>query len=231
LTAGVESQSLEPPRLGERLAARSIHLLVAGLGATLRVRGASPSPALAEVARTGRPTLVVVWHHQLFLASWLLARDLVRRGVPMVVLISRSRDGSIAAEVGRLLGADVVRGSTSRGGGAALRQLVRAANAGRTPLIIPDGPRGPALSCKPGAIALATLAELPVLPLGLAVDRCWRLRSWDRLVVPKPFARLSIVAGEARRLPSDLDEPGREAARRALEAELNQLTAAAADGG
>ena len=218
-----------PPTLAERLAAHLIHLVLLLLGATLRVDRRSFAE-LVEHARTRRPTLLVVWHHQLFLASWLIHRELVRRGVPIVVLISRSRDGTMASEIGRLLGAEVVRGSTSRGGGAALRQLLRAAASGGTPLIIPDGPRGPALSCKPGAIALAELGRLSVLPLGLAVDRAWRLRSWDRLVVPKPFARLSVVIGGRREVPASLDHAGRELARRELEAELNHLTAAAAEG-
>jgi len=174
--------------------------------------------------------VLVVWHHQLFLAAWLLHRELVRRGVPIVVLISRSRDGTLASEIGRLLGADVVRGSTSRGGGAALRQLLRSAAAGRMPLLVPDGPRGPALYCKPGAVALAELGELAIQPIALAVDRAWRLRSWDRLVVPKPFARLTPVLGERLEVPAALDGAGRERARRQLEAELNRLTASAAGG-
>ena len=173
----------------------------------------------------------MVWHHQLFLAACLLHRELVRRGVPVVVLVSRSRDGTLASEVGRLLGADVVRGSTSRGGGAALRQLLRAAAAGRMPLLVPDGPRGPALSCKPGAVALAELGGLAIQPIALAVDRAWRLRSWDRLVVPKPFARLTAVLGERHEVPAALDGAGRERARRELEAQLNRLTALAGGGG
>jgi lysophospholipid acyltransferase (LPLAT)-like uncharacterized protein len=204
-----------------------VFLVVRLVGATLRVHWGNGAAGLEELARTRRPTLIVVWHHQLFLASWLLARVLVRRGVPMVVLISRSRDGTLGAEVGRLLGADVVRGSTSRGGGAALRQLVRSAAAGRTPLVIPDGPRGPALSCKPGAIALAELGRLPILALGLAAHRAWRLRSWDRLVIPKPFARVTVVASSLEP-PARLDEAGREKARRELEGELDRLSALAA---
>lgn len=172
----------------------------------------------------------MIWHHQLFLAAWLLHRELVRRGVPVVVLISRSRDGTLASELGRLLGADVVRGSTSRGGGAALRQLLRSAGEGRMPFLVPDGPRGPARYCKPGAVALAELGGLAIQPIALAADRAWRLRSWDRLVVPKPFARLTAVLGEPQQVPAPLDGTGRERVRRELEAELNRLTAAAGGG-
>ena len=146
----------------------------------------------------------------------------------MVVLISRSRDGTLGTEVGRLLGAEVARGSTSRGGGPALRQLVRALAGGRTVLVIPDGPRGPAGELKPGVVALAELGRAPVVPLAMAVDRGWRLRSWDRMVVPKPFARLRVLVGEERRL-SGLDGARREDARRELQAELDRLSAAAAD--
>ena len=208
-------------------------MLVLGLGATLRLepRSEEALDAFAELARERRPTVLVVWHHQLFLASWLVHRELVRRGVPIVALISRSRDGTLGSELGRLLGGEIVRGSTSHGGGAALRQLLRAAAAGRVPLLVPDGPRGPALSCKPGAVALAALGGLSVLPFALMVDRAWRLRSWDRLVVPKPFARLTAVIGARHTVPASLDAGGRELVRRALESELNRLTASAAETG
>jgi len=145
----------------------------------------------------------------------------------VLVLISRSRDGTLGTEVGRLLGAEVARGSTSRGGGPALRQLVRALAGGSTVLVIPDGPRGPAGELKPGVVALAGLAGVPVLPLAMAVDRGWRLRSWDRMVIPKPFARLRVLVGDQQRL-GGLDEAGRETARRQLQGELDRLTAAAA---
>jgi len=216
----------EPPSFGARLTARLIWLLLAALGATLRPRW-SGGERFEHVVRERRPTILVVWHHQLFLASWLIWSFGVRRGLPVLVLISRSRDGTLGTEVGRLLGAEVARGSTSRGGGPALRQLVRALAGGRTVLVIPDGPRGPAGELKPGVVALAELARVPVLPLAIAVDRGWRLRSWDRMVIPKPFARLRVLVGDEQRF-AGLDETGRETARRQLQGELDRLTAAAA---
>jgi lysophospholipid acyltransferase (LPLAT)-like uncharacterized protein len=217
----------EAPSLGARLAAKLIWLVIAALGATLRPRW-SGGERFHAMVRERRPTILVVWHHQLFLASWLIWKLGVRRGLPVLVLISRSRDGTLGTEVGRLLGAEVARGSTSRGGGPALRQLVRALAAGRTVLVIPDGPRGPARELKAGVVALAELGRVPVLPLAMAADRAWRLRSWDRMVIPKPFARLHVRVGDERRL-GDLDAPARETARRDLQDELDRLTLTAED--
>ncbi|HEV8238369.1 MAG TPA: lysophospholipid acyltransferase family protein [Thermoanaerobaculia bacterium] len=208
------------------MAARLVWLLLAVLGATLRPRW-SGGERFHQVVRERRPTILAVWHHQLFLASWLIWKYGVRRGLPVLVLISRSRDGTLGTAVGQLLGAEVARGSTSKGGGPALRQLVRALAGGRTVLVIPDGPRGPACELKPGIVALAELSGVPVLPLGISVDRGYRLRSWDRMVIPKPFARLRVLVGEERRL-GHLDAGGREAARRELQDELDRLTTAAA---
>jgi hypothetical protein len=212
---------------GTRLLAWLIYVLAFRLlGSTLRVRW-SGGERFHQVVRSRRPTLIVAWHHQLVLVSFLVWKLAVRRGLPVSVLISRSRDGALGTEVGGLLGAQVVRGSTSRGGGPALRQLVRALASGRSVLVIPDGPRGPAGECKPGVVALAELAAAPVLPLGLGADRFWRLRSWDRMLVPKPFARVRVEVGDERRL-ARLGDDERERVRRQLEVELDRLTALAA---
>jgi lysophospholipid acyltransferase (LPLAT)-like uncharacterized protein len=215
-----------PPPLSARLAAWLVYVVAfLSLGSTLRLRSKGGERFL-EVVRSRRPTILVAWHHQLFLVCWLVWKHGVLRGLPVSVLISRSRDGTLGTEVGRLLRAQVVRGSTSRGGGPALRQLVRAVLSGRAVLVIPDGPRGPARECKPGVVALAELAAVPVLPLALGADRSWRLGSWDRMLVPKPFARVRLEVGEERQL-GRLDEVSREGARRALEEELDRLTASA----
>jgi lysophospholipid acyltransferase (LPLAT)-like uncharacterized protein len=195
---------IEPPTLSARLLARLVWLFLVTFGATLRPRW-SGGERFHGVARERRPTILVVWHHQLFLASWLIWKFGVRCGLPVLVLISRSRDGTLGTEVGRLLGAEVARGSTSRGGGPALRQLVRALGGGRTVLVIPDGPRGPARELKPGVVALAELSGVPVLPLAMAVDRGWRLRSWDRKAV-RALARAG--GGGAPPRPSGRGRPG-----------------------
>ena len=99
----------EPPSLGARFLARLVWLFLVVFGATLRPRW-SGGERFHGVVRERRPTILVVWHHQLFLASWLIWRYGVRRGLPVLVLISRSRDGTLGTEVGRLLGAEVARG-------------------------------------------------------------------------------------------------------------------------
>ena len=213
-----------PPPLSARLAAWLVYLVAFRLlGSTLRLRW-SGGHRFHEVVRTRRPTILIAWHHQLFLVCWLVWKLGVLRGLPVVVLISRSRDGTLGTEVGRLLRAEVVRGSTSRGGGPALRQLVRALAAGRTVLVIPDGPRGPARECKPGIVALGELGGVPILPLALAADRGWRLRSWDRMLVPKPFARVRVQLGEERTL-GRLSQDERERVRREIEEDLDRLAA------
>jgi lysophospholipid acyltransferase (LPLAT)-like uncharacterized protein len=214
-----------PPTLKERLVARLIRLVLATIGLTLRVQQQGWEELRSAVAAR-RPVILAVWHQQLFLASWFLWRQAVQRGLPLVVLISRSRDGTLGAEVGRLLGARVARGSTSRGGGPALRQLLRALQADSSVLLIPDGPRGPARDCKAGVVALAELAGVPLLPLAIGADRAWRLRSWDRMLVPKPFARVRVEVSAPLHVDRAADEAEREALRRRVGGVLDHLSMA-----
>jgi lysophospholipid acyltransferase (LPLAT)-like uncharacterized protein len=176
--------------------ARILRLAVALLGGTCRVVVTDPD-ALTLLRSRQAPAILVLWHRQLFLCCYLFHRSLVRSGVPLTVLVSRSRDGDFGARLGGLLGARVVRGSSSRGGGAALRVLAREVQRARWPVMIPDGPRGPAGVAKAGPLALSRLTGAPVVPLGLAADRCWRLGSWDGTLIPRPFSRLSLHVGEA----------------------------------
>ena len=89
-----------------------------------------------------------------------------------------------------------VRGSTTRGGGRALLGLIRELKNGRTVVLTPDGPRGPVGVFQAGALVAAQRAGVPVVTVAVQVDRAWRLNSWDRFIVPKPFARLSVAFGE-----------------------------------
>ena len=209
-------------RVVARFGARLLRLLVRSLGASARVHLADPA-AVERLRIRSEPAILVLWHRQLFLCSYLLHRELVRRGLPLTVLISRSRDGDIGTRLGELLGARIVRGSSSRGGGAALRQLCRVVADGGWPVMIPDGPRGPAGVAKTGPVALARLTGAPLVPVGLAASRAWRLGSWDRTVVPKPFARLSLVVGEPIAVSRDLPTSDLRSAATALTVALDRV--------
>jgi hypothetical protein len=108
-------------------------------------------------------------------------------------LISASRDGDLLADAVRRFGYDVVRGSSSRLGASAILQLTQVLATGGDVVITPDGPRGPAYELGPGIIFLAQKSGAAVLPINLEYSRCWRLGSWDRFIVPRPFAKVRVL--------------------------------------
>jgi lysophospholipid acyltransferase (LPLAT)-like uncharacterized protein len=140
------------------------------------------------------------------------------------VLASRSRDGEIAARYVARFGLTVVRGSSSRGGGVALRALVAALRRGVDVALVPDGPRGPREQLQGGVVTLAALTGAPVVPLAVSARPARRLRSWDRFLVPLPFARCVLAFGPAVRVDHDGD---RDRAAKELERALAEVTARA----
>ena len=135
-------------------------------------------------------------------------------------MTSENFDGEWIARIIHRFGYGSARGSTSRGGRKALRQMVRDMAAGRATAFTVDGPRGPARRVQPGAVWLAMLTGNPILPLHLEAERYWTLRSWDRTQVPQPFTRVSLVLGPPMDVPRDADV---ETTRRDLEAVLLAL--------
>jgi hypothetical protein len=119
----------------------------------------------------------------------------LHRGRGIDVLVSPSDDGSLATRALRHFGYRVIRGSLSRGGARAMRAMATALAAGRQIVVTPDGPRGPRHAMNVGVAWLARATGAPILPVGVAVDRAWRLRSWDRFTIPQPFARLCVHYG------------------------------------
>ena len=115
------------------------------------------------------------------------------RGRGIAILISEHRDGELIARVAERLGYRTVRGSTSRGAARALMGVIRELQAGTPVAFTPDGPRGPAGSFAPGTVVAAQRADCPILPVAADASRAWRLRSWDRFMIPKPFARVTIA--------------------------------------
>jgi lysophospholipid acyltransferase (LPLAT)-like uncharacterized protein len=149
--------------------------------------------------------------------------------------VSRSRDGELIARTVARLGIDSSRGSTTRGGAAGLRELLRKAREGYDLAFTPDGPKGPVSEVQPGVILAAAATGLPIQPVALAASRARRLRSWDRFLVPLPFSTVHFVYGEpldvARR--GDPAEAAAELKRRldAAEAEAERLAVRSGAGG
>ena len=199
-------------------------VLVRVLGLTLRVR-IEGTGEVEALWRERRAVIYVVWHGRILLVPWLTARLRRTRGAraPMV-LASRSRDGEIVTRYVKHFGLPVVRGSSSRGGGVALRALVGALREGTDVAIVPDGPRGPREQLQGGVVALAALTGAPVVPLAVAARPARRLRSWDRFLVPLPFSRCALVLGPPLRVDPEAD---RERAVKDLEAALAEVTARA----
>lgn len=138
---------------------------------------------------TKRPIIFALWHGQMLP---LLYRH---RGEGVAVLISEHGDGEIIARIALRLGFRTIRGSTSRGAARALLGLVREVQNGNDLAITPDGPRGPAKTFAPGTVIVAQRSGAPIVPAVVHVPFAWRLGSWDRFVIPKPFARVTVAYG------------------------------------
>jgi hypothetical protein len=194
-------------------AAALVAALLRALGATWRVERAGAGDPLD----LGAPFVGAIWHAGLFCAAHRF-RD---RGI--AIAVSRSRDGDrIDGVLARLGFGPSPRGSSSRGGVAALAGLIRAARAGRALGLLCDGPRGPARVCKPGVVAAARATALPVYPIGIAARPALRFPSWDRVLLPLPFARVAYEfappIGVPRDVPRDDIERWRQQIQSALDA-------------
>jgi lysophospholipid acyltransferase (LPLAT)-like uncharacterized protein len=150
-------------------------------------------PATARILRDRQqPVVFALWHCHVFFMPMLCR--LARR--PLAVLLSAHRDAQIVGVAARMRGVKLVAGSSTRGGVRAYLQLLQLLRAGSSVCITPDGPRGPAREVKSGIVHLAQRSGCLLVPMGLAVSRHRRLRSWDRTLLPLPFGRVVITLGE-----------------------------------
>ncbi|HVM33428.1 MAG TPA: lysophospholipid acyltransferase family protein [bacterium] len=194
------------------LAAPLIHLL----GLTLRIREQGRSE-WGPRAQTPEPPLWSLWHETILMSVWYHRRRDVH------VMISASRDGELISTIAKIFGYVPVRGSSSKGGKEAAAELVEYLKAGKRCAITPDGPRGPRRELKAGVAKIAALAGRPVVPFAFGAEKCWRLKSWDRFMVPKPFSRAVFVYGEPLRF-----QGGDEGEfLKAIQAEMDRLQRAA----
>ena len=200
-------------RLGSRFGRAALDTLLA----TCRweTRGAD---RYDENWKTNSGLIFAHWHGR------LLPLTYYHRNRGLVPIISKSGDGEYIARIVQHWGFDPVRGSSSRGGTQALREMLRLARKGKMLVFTPDGPRGPREQVKHGVLIAAQLTGLPIVPASSAATRGWWLGGWDRFLVPKPFARVVLGFGEPITVPRDVDEAGLEAYAAQLKTALDTLT-------
>lgn len=164
--------------------------------------------------------LYAFWHENILVPAYHYARRDIH------VLISEHADGQMIAEACRHLGFRVVRGSATRGGARAVRQMVRRGRSAHL-AITPDGPRGPRRQVQPGVVYLAALTGLPIVPFGIAFERAWRMRSWDRFAVPWPWSAAVCVTAEPIRVPENIRKDRLEHYRLRVQEAMDAASAAA----
>lgn len=208
----------------ERLAAWLIALLIRTVSATIRARWEDRSGFFQQSA--AGPAIYCIWHNRLALSMKIYYGCLRKRNATqgLAAMVSASKDGAFLAAVLKCFKVQPVRGSSSRRGAQALLELTTWAKQGYDLAITPDGPRGPCYHVQDGVLALAQVTGLPIIPV--SYDLSWRLRvkSWDRFIIPLPFARCQFVLGTPVRIAREATDEQRERLRQELERNLQAIT-------
>lgn len=171
-------------------------ILLRLLAFTWRVRFTNPEVVRA-LKDAGQPFVYVSWHSQLLPLVW------AHRGRDIAIMVSEHRDGELIARVAHAIGLRTVRGSTTRGAARALLGACREIEGGHEVAVTVDGPKGPAGTVAPGALVISQRTGAPMVPIAAAASRAWRLNSWDRFVIPKPFARVVVTYGSPLRVDAE----------------------------
>ncbi|WDP88427.1 MAG: lysophospholipid acyltransferase family protein [Desulfobacter sp.] len=191
--------------------------LVRLLAATYRVRIVDPENEQDILNNKGQ-LVYASWHQRFFPGITFFSS---RR--PIAIMISRSRDGEMAARAVNILGWHAVRGSSSKGGKEALAQIKALTQQGYKVGHIVDGPQGPFGTVKPGLISIAQHAGLSILPTITSGQNRWVFNSWDRFMVPKPFSRVIIRFGRSIEVPEELDTASFNRLQKKVEKRLADL--------
>mgnify|MGYP002785601638 CR=1 FL=1 len=208
-------------RLELAVAPRLISAFLTLLSWTVRLRLLRGDDLLARWGR-GERVILAFWHNR------AIVMPLQLRGQRLCIMNSQSHDGEIATRALERWGIRSVRGSATRGGLRGFMQLLDAYRKGENLAVVPDGPRGPRCEAKPGIVHLAKATGAPLFPVSYAASRFLELRSWDRLIIPLPFARIDFAVEEPLFVARDANEEELEAARLELQARLDRAGATAA---
>ncbi len=167
---------------------------------TLDYRALFYDQSVDGIYPTDRPRIYVFWHEYILVPLYL------RANCNLTMLLSKHRDADVLYRVAYHMGLECVRGSTYGGATEALLELSRGGKH-RHMVITPDGPRGPRRRLAQGAVFLASRLQMPIVPLGIGIDRPWRTPTWDRFAVPRPGSRARAIVGPEIYIPPDLDRP------------------------
>lgn len=213
----------KPTRL-QRVAVALLCLFVRCVTLTLRFRWHDRSGYL--IGSPAKPAIYCLWHNRLALCMSVYHGYVKGRSAAagLAALISASRDGGFLAAVLESFQVQPVRGSSSRRGPQALRELTSWARRGYMIAITPDGPRGPRYVVQEGVISLAQLTGLPVVPVSTKAAWKIRLKSWDQFQIPLPFSRCDVFIEEPMFIPRDISASERERLRLRLEQVLKSIT-------
>lgn len=207
--------------LGRRVLPVLASFLIRCLRRTMRFRWENDA-VVRGLHRSGRPYVHAFFHDQLLVMTYSYLGH--EYGRSLAVLSSRHRDGEYVARTLERFGHVMVRGSTGRGGAAGLVEMIRHLRAGRDAAFATDGPRGPRHRVQIGVVEAARLGRAPIVPVAFAASAGRRLDSWDRFLVPRPFARGIFVYGDPIEVQPRADRAAMETARAALERTLEDLT-------
>jgi lysophospholipid acyltransferase (LPLAT)-like uncharacterized protein len=169
----------------------------------------------------GERAIVAFWHGRLLMMPFVFP------GYRATILISHHRDGEYITRIAEWLGYTVVRGSATRGGARAFKQLLQCLKEGNHVAITPDGPKGPRQQVKSGVIELSRLSGMPILPVAFGAWPRSILKSWDQFLVPHLFARAVYVWGEPLYVPETADKDAAEKLQSVLAERLDALVAEA----
>jgi len=190
---------------------------------TCRVQSIEGTDNLLKLQNEGGSIIPCYWHQrQVFCAYYLIFY--LQKQFKTGILISPSVDGEIAAQLLKAWGLTIIRGSATRTGARAMRDLYQVVKEqGVSPAATPDGPKGPVYKFKPGMVLLAQLTQLPIVPFTYSASRFWTLNTWDNFMIPKPFARIRILIGKPNLIPRNTSAEKQETLRLEIEKQMNEL--------
>jgi len=174
-------------------------VLLLAFGKTWRITWVG-NESLREIRDRGGKVLYASWHKNILPLAYFYRKQGIH------IMISEHRDGEFIARTVKRLGFHPLRGSSTRGGSKALFEMSQVGKRGFDAGITPDGPKGPKHKVQPGTVVIASRANLPVVPVAVSATPCWKLKSWDNFIIPKPLSKVVISIGKPLHLPEKFEE-------------------------